>query len=65
MLERHPGLRVELIGQNSSAVAEELRRGRLEAAMISLPIADEGMTVPRSPARSSSTSARTPHLTAP
>ena len=45
VLERHPGLRVELIGQNSSAVAEELRRGRLEAAMISLPIADEGMAV--------------------
>ena len=45
VLERHPGLRVELIGQNSSEVAEELRRGRLEAAMISLPIADEGMTV--------------------
>lgn len=45
VLERHPGLRVELIGQNSSEVAEELRRGRLEAAMISLPIADEGMAV--------------------
>ena len=45
VLERHPGLRVELIGQNSSEVLEELRRGRLEAAMISLPVADEGMTV--------------------
>ena len=45
VLERHPGLRVELIGQNSSEVVEELRRGRLEAAMISLPIADEGMAV--------------------
>jgi DNA-binding transcriptional LysR family regulator len=45
VLERHPGLRVELIGQNSSEVVEELRRGRIEAAMISLPIADEGMTV--------------------
>lgn len=45
VLERHPGLRVELIGQNSAEVVEELRRGRLEAAMISLPIADEGMTV--------------------
>ena len=45
VLTRHPGLRVELIGQNSTEVVEELRRGRLEAAMISLPIADEGMTV--------------------
>ena len=45
VLERHPGLRVELIGQNSTEVIEELRRGRLETAMISLPIADEGMTV--------------------
>jgi DNA-binding transcriptional LysR family regulator len=45
VLERHPGLRVELIGQHSAAVVEELRRGRLEAAMISLPVADEGLAV--------------------
>jgi DNA-binding transcriptional LysR family regulator len=45
VLERHPGLRVELIGQNSSEVLEELRRGRLEAAMISLPVADDAMAV--------------------
>ena len=45
VLERHPGLRVELIGQNSSEVLEELRRGRLEAAMISLPVADDTMLV--------------------
>jgi DNA-binding transcriptional LysR family regulator len=45
LLERHPGLRVELIGQHSTEVVEELRRGRLEAAMISLPIAEEGMVV--------------------
>ena len=45
VLERHPGLRVELIGQHSSEVADELRRGRLEAAMIALPVADEGMEV--------------------
>ncbi len=45
VLERHPGLRVELIGQNSTEVLEELRRGRLEAAMISLPVADDSMTV--------------------
>ena len=45
VLERHPGLRVELIGQHSTEVVEELRRGRLEAAMISLPIADESLAV--------------------
>jgi DNA-binding transcriptional LysR family regulator len=45
VLALHPGLRVELVGQNSTEVQEELRRGRLEAAMIALPVADEGMTV--------------------
>ena len=45
VLERHPGLRVELIGQNSAEVLEELRRGRLEAAMISLPVADDAVAV--------------------
>lgn len=45
VLERHPGVRVELIGQNSSEVQEELRRGRLEAAMIALPVVSEGLEV--------------------
>jgi DNA-binding transcriptional LysR family regulator len=45
VMERHPGVRVELIGQNSAAVQEDLRRGRLEAAMIALPVALSGMTV--------------------
>ncbi len=45
VLERHPGLRVELLGQNSADVVEELRRGRLEAAMISLPVADDALAV--------------------
>lgn len=46
VLERHPGVRVELIGQNSNEVADELRRGRLEAAMIAVPAAEsEGLTV--------------------
>ncbi|HEX5089646.1 MAG TPA: LysR family transcriptional regulator [Nocardioides sp.] len=46
VLARHPGVRVELIGQNSSEVAEELRRGRLEAAMIAVSsIESEGMEV--------------------
>lgn len=46
VLARHPGVRVELIGQNSSDVQEDLRRGRLEAAMIAVPaVRSEGMQV--------------------
>ncbi len=46
VLRQHPGLRVELIGQNSNEVQDELRRGRLEAAMIAVPtVNSEGMTV--------------------
>ena len=46
VLERHPGVRVELIGQNSSDVQEQLRRGYIEAAMIAIPqVRSEGMTV--------------------
>ena len=45
VLERHPGVRVELIGQNSTDVQEQLRRGRLEAAMIAVPVASEGLEV--------------------
>lgn len=46
VLERHPGVRVELVGQNSSDVFDDLRRGRIEAAMIAVPgLTGEGMTV--------------------
>lgn len=46
VLERHPGVRVELVGQNSTDVMEQLRRGRLEAAMIAMPqVESEGMEV--------------------
>jgi DNA-binding transcriptional LysR family regulator len=46
VLERHPGVRVELIGQNSSDVQEDLRRGRIEAAMIAVPtVRSEGLQV--------------------
>lgn len=45
LLERHPGVRVEMIGQNSVDVLEDLRRGRLEVAMIALPVAPEGLSV--------------------
>ena len=46
VLSRHPGVRVELVGQNSSDVLEDLRRGRLEAAMIAMPqVSSEGMEI--------------------
>ncbi|MGV9305471.1 MULTISPECIES: LysR family transcriptional regulator [unclassified Nonomuraea] len=45
VLERHPGVRVELIGQNSAEVLDHVRRGRLEAAVATVPVADEGLSV--------------------
>ncbi len=46
VLARYPGVRVELVGQNSTEVADDLRRGRLEAAMLAVPtVSSEGMTV--------------------
>jgi len=46
VLAQYPGVRVELVGQNSSEVQDELRRGRLEAAMIAVPrVSSEGMAV--------------------
>src|SRR6476620_4937918 len=46
VLARHPGVRVELIGQNSTDVQEDLRRGRIEAAMIAVTaVESEGMEV--------------------
>jgi len=46
VLARYPGVRVELIGQNSTEVQEDLRRGRLEAAMLAVHnVSSEGMSV--------------------
>ncbi|MDP3894365.1 LysR family transcriptional regulator substrate-binding protein, partial [Nocardioides sp.] len=46
VLARHPGVRVELVGQNSSDVLEDLRRGRIEAAMIAVTqVSSEGMEI--------------------
>lgn len=46
VLAQHPGVRVELVGQNSVDVMEDLRRGRIEAAMIAIPqVSSEGMSV--------------------
>jgi DNA-binding transcriptional LysR family regulator len=45
VLREHPRVRLELIGQHSTEVLTDLRHGRLEAAVIALPIADEGLQV--------------------
>lgn len=46
MLEAHPGVRVELVGQNSTEVQEQLRRGRIEAAMIVVAnVRSEGLQI--------------------
>jgi DNA-binding transcriptional LysR family regulator len=41
----HPEVRLRLIGENSSEVAERVREGELEAALVSLPIDDSGLDV--------------------
>jgi DNA-binding transcriptional LysR family regulator len=46
VLARYPGVRVELVGQNSTEVADDLRRGRLEAAMLAVSgVPSEGITI--------------------
>jgi DNA-binding transcriptional LysR family regulator len=43
--KRYPNVRVRLIGQNSSEVADAVRDGHLEAGLIVLPIDDRGLDV--------------------
>jgi DNA-binding transcriptional LysR family regulator len=43
--KRYPGVRVRLLGQNSSEVAEAVRDGRIEGGLIVLPIDDRGLEV--------------------
>jgi DNA-binding transcriptional LysR family regulator len=42
---RYPDVRVRVVGRNSSEVADAIRAGRLEAALIVLPVDDEGLDV--------------------
>jgi len=44
-LRRHPGISLRLVGPNSSAIAERVRRGELEAGVVLLPIDDEKLDV--------------------
>src|SRR5919107_2634476 len=42
---RHPDVRVRVVGQNSVEVADAVRDGELEAALVALPIDDGGLEV--------------------
>jgi DNA-binding transcriptional LysR family regulator len=44
-LRRHPDVSVRLVGRNSSAIVESVRRGELEAGVVLLPIDDEKLDV--------------------
>ena len=44
-LRQHPDVSVRLIGRNSSVIADRVRRGDLEAAVVLLPIDDERLDV--------------------
>jgi DNA-binding transcriptional LysR family regulator len=44
-LRRHPDVSVRLIGRNSSAIVDSVRRGELEAGLVLLPIDDEKLDV--------------------
>ncbi|MDP9347372.1 MAG: LysR family transcriptional regulator [Actinomycetota bacterium] len=43
--ERHPSVRVRMVGQNSSEVVTAVRAGELETGMVALPIDDRGLDV--------------------
>jgi DNA-binding transcriptional LysR family regulator len=44
-LRRHPDVSVRLVGRNSSAIAQRVRRGELEAGVVVLPIDDDRLDV--------------------
>src|ERR687895_1417954 len=44
-LRRHPNMSVRLVGRNSSAVVERVRRGELEAGVVLLPIEDDKLDI--------------------
>jgi DNA-binding transcriptional LysR family regulator len=44
-LDRHPNLTMRMMSRNSSAIAERVRRGELEAGLVLLPIDDERLDV--------------------
>ena len=43
--DRHPGARLRIEGRNSSATAEAVRAGELDAAVVALPVDETGLDV--------------------
>jgi DNA-binding transcriptional LysR family regulator len=43
--ERYPGVRLRIVGLNSSAVADDVRAGRLEAGLVVLPVEADGLVI--------------------
>jgi DNA-binding transcriptional LysR family regulator len=43
--DRYPGVRLRIVGLNSSAVADDVRAGRLEAGLVVLPVDAEGLVI--------------------
>lgn len=41
----HPGVGVKLVGTNSVRIAEEVRSGRIECAVVALPVDDRGLEI--------------------
>jgi len=44
-LRRHPDVSVRLVGRNSSAIVDHVRRGELEAGVVLLPVDDDKLDV--------------------
>jgi DNA-binding transcriptional LysR family regulator len=44
-LDRHPDVAVRLVGRNSSAIVDRVRRGELEAGVVLLPVDGEALDV--------------------
>jgi LysR family transcriptional regulator, cyn operon transcriptional activator len=42
---RYPDVAIRIVGENSSQLADAVRAGRLEAALVALPIDDDGLAV--------------------
>lgn len=42
---RYPGVRVRVVGRNSTEVADAVRDGRLEAGLVALPVDESGLDV--------------------
>lgn len=65
--DRHPHVRIRLVGQNSAETGEDVRRGRLEAGLVVLPIegSDELDVLPLVRDQIMYVSADPTHVTAP